>query len=319
VTPGPVWVAAFYAFSPLPPDVREGLLQQLPRLAAGEGVLGTVLIAPEGVNGTVCGPHDGVASLLAHLHGQLDAVDAGFHGLEVKWSDSPDAVFRRFKARRKREIVTMGVPSVDPRATVGTYVEPGEWNALINDPDTLVIDTRNTYEIALGRFDGALDPGTESFRGFPAWVEQELRPLLERQAPKRIAMYCTGGIRCEKASSYLQQLGLGDVHHLHGGILKYLETIPVEESRWRGECYVFDQRVAINHQLAPGTHRLCHACGLPLTPADRQLDSYRPGIQCCHCVDRFSDADRARFAERQRQLEQAKQVGRPADHGVERQ
>ena len=172
--------------------------------------------------------------------------------------------------------------------------------------DTLVIDTRNSYEVAIGSFSGSLDPGTESFRDFPDWVESDLRPLVEQTAPARIAMFCTGGIRCEKASSFLQQRGFPEVHHLKGGILNYLAQVPEDQSRWQGECFVFDQRVAVNHQLEPGEHRLCHACGLPLTPAQRQLESYVRGVQCLHCQDRFTDEDRARFAMRQRQLDEAR-------------
>ena len=182
-------------------------------------------------------------------------------------------------------------------------MDPQDWNALVDDPDTVVIYTRNSYETAIGTFDGALDPGTESFREFPEWAERTLRPLLEEQGSRRIAMFCTGGIRCEKASSFLQQNGFGEVHHLRGGILKYLEQVPEAESRWRGECFVFDQRVALTHQLEPGEHSLCHACGMPLSAEQRALPTYLKGVQCLHCVDRFSDADRARFQMRQSQFE----------------
>ena len=174
----------------------------------------------------------------------------------------------------------------------------------MDDPNTLLIDTRNSYETAIGTFDGAIDPGTESFRDFPQWAETTLRPLMEDNGNKRIAMFCTGGIRCEKASSYLQQQGFGEVHHLRGGILKYLEQVPEAKSRWQGECFVFDQRVALNHRLEPGEYSLCHACGLPVSAEQRALPSYIKGVQCVHCVDRFTDADRERFAMRQRQIDQ---------------
>ena len=297
-------VAAFYAFTPLERDTLALLLKELPALAAQGTVLGSVLLAPEGVNGTISGPDQGVEQLLQRLRSDLDLGEAHFERLQVKFSRCDRQAFRRFKARRKKEIVTMGVPSVDPRARVGTYVSPADWNAVVDDPDTLLIDTRNRYEVAIGSFEGAVDPGTESFREFPEWVEKELRPLVERRAPARIAMFCTGGIRCEKASSFLMQNGFPEIHHLQGGILSYLEQIPESASRWRGECFVFDQRVALNHQLQPGQHRLCHACGLPLTPEQRAMESYIPGVQCLHCKDRFSDQDRARFRERQRQWEQ---------------
>ena len=297
-------VAAFYAFTPLDDDQREALLNALPPLACEGDVLGSVLVAKEGVNGTISGPETGVESLLAHLQRQLTLGQHHFERLAVKRSWAERSVFRRFKARRKKEIVTMGVEGVDPRINVGTYVDPEDWNALVDDPDTLVIDTRNHYETAIGSFDGAIDPGTDSFRDFPHWAETKLRPLVDETAPKRIAMFCTGGIRCEKASSYLQHQGFGEVHHLRGGILKYLEQVPEEESRWRGECFVFDQRVALNHQLEPGEHSLCHACGLPLSPEQRSLPSYIKGVQCLHCIDRFSESDRQRFAMRQRQMDQ---------------
>jgi len=297
-------VAAFYAFTPLETHTLDLLLEELPVLAAQGHVLGSVLLAPEGVNGTISGPDEGVGPLLQRLRCDLDLGEAHFERLQVKFSRCDRQAFRRFKARRKKEIVTLGVPSVDPRARVGTYVSPSEWNAVVDDPDTLLIDTRNRYEVAIGSFEGAVDPGTDSFREFPEWVEKELRPLVERRAPARIAMFCTGGIRCEKASSFLMQNGFPEIHHLQGGILSYLEQIPESASRWRGECFVFDQRVALNHQLQPGQHRLCHACGLPLTPEQRAMANYIPGVQCLHCEDRFSDQDRARFSERQRQWEQ---------------
>ena len=297
-------VAAFYAFTPLDNKRRETLLSSLPTLASEGDVLGSVLIANEGVNGTISGPESGVDAVLKHLRASLNLGNDHYAQLEVKrsWANKP--VFRRFKARRKKEIVTIGVDSVDPRTSVGTYVEPDDWNALVDDPDTLVIDTRNSYETAIGTFEGAIDPSTESFRDFPQWAESTLRPLIEQKGSKRIAMFCTGGIRCEKASSYLQQQGFGEVHHLRGGILKYLEQVPETESRWRGECFVFDQRVALNHQLEPGEHSLCHACGLPVSAQQRELPSYIKGVQCVHCVDRFTDADRERFAMRQRQIDQ---------------
>ena len=297
-------VAAFYAFTALDDEHRETLLTSLPSLAREGDVLGSVLVALEGVNGTISGPEAGVNAVLDHLRASLDLGDDHYARLEVKrsWANKP--VFRRFKARLKKEIVTIGVTSVDPHASVGTYVEPGDWNALVDDPNTLVIDTRNSYETAIGTFDGAIAPGTKSFRDFPQWAETTLRPLMEDNGNKRIAMFCTGGIRCEKASSYLQQQGFGEVHHLRGGILKYLEQVPEAESRWQGECFVFDQRVALNHRLEPGEYSLCHACGLPVSAEQRALPNYIKGVQCMHCVDRFTDADRERFAMRQRQIDQ---------------
>ncbi len=308
-------VAAFYAFTPLDDKRRETLLSSLPTLARDGSVLGSVLVAHEGVNGTISGPESAVDAVLDHLRASLVLGNDHYARLEVKRSWAKKPVFRRFKARRKKEIVTIGVNSVDPRTSVGTYVEANDWNALVDDPETLVIDTRNSYETAIGTFEGAIDPSTESFRDFPQWAESTLRPLIEQKGSKRIAMFCTGGIRCEKASSYLQQQGFGEVHHLRGGILKYLEQVPETESRWRGECFVFDQRVALNHQLEPGEHSLCHACGLPVSAQQRELPSYIKGVQCVHCVDRFTDADRERFAMRQRQIDQ-RQID---PHNIDRQ
>ncbi len=238
----------------------------------------------------------------------------GLELLEAKFSQAEAPPFHRLKVRLKREIVTLGRPDVKPylEAPVGTLVPPGEWDALISDPHTLVVDTRNAYEVAIGSFAEAIDPGTDSFRDFPRWVEEELRPLVAARRPERLALFCTGGIRCEKATAYLRQEGFEGVHHLQGGILRYLEEIPPERSRWWGECFVFDQRVAVNHRLEPGEHSLCHACGLPLSPDDRTLESYVEGVSCRHCVARYSDADRARFAERQRQIERA--AARGASH-----
>ena len=293
---------AFYGFTAM--EGLPALQQELKALAEQGCVRGTILLAEEGVNGTISGPDAGVTAVLDRLR-QLP----GLGGLEAKFSRAEQQTFHRLKVRLKREIVTMGCPTVKPAEQVGTYVPPEQWNALIADPDTLVVDTRNRYEVEVGSFAGAIDAGTESFREFPAWVEQTLRPLVEETQPKAIAMFCTGGIRCEKSTAYLLQQGFENVHHLQGGILKYLEEIPEERSSWQGECYVFDQRVSVNHQLQPGSYSLCHACGLPVSPAQRLEPSYREGISCSHCIDRFSDADRERFAERQRQMHLARERG----------
>jgi len=299
-----VQVAAFYGFTALDAAALPALQMELRQLAQAAQLRGTVLLAEEGVNGTVSGPEPGVQRLLARLR-QLP----GLERLEAKLSRAPQQAFHRLKVRLKREIVTMGCPTVKPAQQVGTYVPPRQWDALIRDPDTLVVDTRNAYEVAVGSFEGAIDPGTESFREFPAWVERTLRPLVAERRPKAIAMFCTGGIRCEKSTAYLLQQGFEGVHHLQGGILRYLEEVPEAGSSWRGECYVFDQRVSVNHRLEPGSYSLCHACGLPLSAADRGHSAYREGVSCPHCIHRFSDADRARFAERQRQLQLARSRG----------
>ena len=299
-------VAAFYRFAAFAADELPRLRAALLHCAATSGVRGTVLLATEGINGTVSGPPAGVEELLSLLRS-----DPRLAALEVKDSSTTRQPFHRLKVRLKREIVTMGQPNVAPylAGPVGTHVPAPQWDALIHDPTTLVIDTRNSYEVAIGSFTGAIDPHTASFSDFPAWVDTHLRPLVETQQPERIALFCTGGIRCEKATSYLIQQGFKGVHHLQGGILSYLEAVPEAGSSWQGECFVFDQRVAVNHQLEPGQHSLCHACGLPLTPADRDLPSYLEGVSCLHCLNRFSAADRERFAERQRQMQLARGRG----------
>ncbi|MBM5800440.1 MAG: rhodanese-related sulfurtransferase [Cyanobacteria bacterium K_DeepCast_35m_m2_023] len=293
-------VAAFYRFCAMA-DL-EPLRSDLFELAAAAGVRGTILLASEGVNGTISGPEAGVQRVLTRLR-QLP----GLAQLEAKLSWAPEQAFARLKVRLKREIVSMGCPSVKPAEQVGTYVPPEQWDALISDPDTLVIDTRNAYEVAVGHFQGAIDPGTASFRDFPTWAEQQLRPLVAQRQPKALALYCTGGIRCEMATGYLLQQGFSGVHHLQGGILRYLEDVPEERSSWHGECFVFDQRVTLNHRLEPGRYSLCYACGLPLAPAELEHPDYQAGVSCHHCIAQFSDSDRARFAERQRQHNQQQQ------------
>ena len=289
-------VAAFYRFAPL--QNLQSLRTELQQLGGDQGLLGTVLLAAEGLNGTVCGQAEAVNALLDRLRSET-----GFEALQEKRSWCNEPCFLRFKVRLKAEIVTMGCEGIDPVEQVGVYVPPKQWNDLIADPTTLVIDTRNSYEVGVGSFAGSVDPQTQSFREFPSWAAEKLRPLMQERGAKKLALFCTGGIRCEKATAHLLQQGFDQVHHLEGGILRYLETVPQEQSRWQGECFVFDRRVALNHQLEPGEHRLCHACGLPLTPQQCELPSYVKGVSCLHCIDRFSDTDRKRFAQRQEQLE----------------
>ncbi|MEM7506878.1 MAG: rhodanese-related sulfurtransferase [Pseudomonadota bacterium] len=290
-------VAAFYHFTPLEPEAHRDALFDLAHAA---GLRGTLLLAPEGVNGTLAGTRQGIDRLLAALRALPGCTE-----LEHKESTAAEMPFRRLKVRIKREIVTMGVEGVDPSARVGTYVQPADWNAVVDDPDTVVIDTRNDYEVAVGSFANALDPGTASFRDFPSWWAQNARAL----SGKRIAMYCTGGIRCEKASSFLLDQGVPEVLHLKGGILKYLEDVPQAQSRWQGECFVFDGRVAVGHGLAEGDHSLCHACGRAVAPGARSHPDFADGISCPACIDEYTDQDRERFAERQRQLALARARG----------
>ena len=297
-----VVVAAFYKFIHLPDPVV--LQRDLQKTCGAADILGTILVAHEGINGTVCASHEGMSELMAYF-----ADSAYFSDIQSKYSFAEEPAFYRMKVRLKREIVTMGQPDIDPENSVGTHVPPQDWNALIGLPDTLVIDTRNRYEVAVGTFENAVDPQTASFRDFPAWIENYLADLPENERPKNIAMFCTGGIRCEKATSYLRARGYENVFHLEGGILKYLETVAAEDSAWRGECFVFDQRVSVKHGLAPGAYDQCHACRMPLTSEEKQLASFEHGVSCLHCIDIHNEADRARFRERQKQIRLSKERG----------
>lgn len=290
-------IAAFYRFAPLDAAARRG---DLARLACGLGVRGSVLMAPEGVNGTIAGPEAAVRQVLAHIGGW-----PGFAGMTAKEAWADEWPFGRLKVRLKREIVTLGAP-VDVACDAGTYVEPADWNAVMADPGTVLVDTRNDYEVALGSFAGALNPGTRAFGDFPAWAEANR----ERLAGKRVAMFCTGGIRCEKATAWMRGAGHEDVVHLKGGILDYLAQVPTDESLWRGECFVFDDRVAVGHELAPGTARMCHACRRPVRAEDTARPEWEDGVRCHHCADEFTDAQRARFRERMRQMTRAAAEGR---------
>ncbi|MEO1679070.1 MAG: rhodanese-related sulfurtransferase [Pseudomonadota bacterium] len=283
-------VAAFYRFADLPDP--EALCAPLQALGADHGLAGTVLVAAEGVNGTVAGSRAGLEALLGHLRAWPDCA-----ALDGKWSTAAEMPFSRFKVRLKREIVTMGRADIRPANGTGTYVPPAAWNALISDPDTVTIDTRNAYETRIGSFEGALDPEIESFGDFPAWWAAHR----DRFAGKRIAMFCTGGIRCEKSTALLRAEGR-EVYHLEGGILRYLEEVPEPDSLWHGECFVFDQRVALGHGLAEGDAQLCHACRRPVTQADMVSPDWEQGVSCPLCISEFSDADRERFRERQRQI-----------------
>lgn len=291
-------VASFYRFACLgdPARFRPSLLE----VASRHAVRGTVLLAREGVNGTIAGSRRGIASVIEQVR-TLPGCD------DIDWRESTATAmpFPRLKVRLKREIVTMGQPGVDPASRAGTYVRPADWNSLIRREDVAVIDTRNEYEVGIGSFEGAIDPGTARFRDFPAWWDANGHRL----GGRKVAMYCTGGIRCEKATSYLLGQGVEEVFHLKGGVLGYLEEVPEAESLWRGECFVFDQRVSVCHGLKEGSHALCHACRRPLGSDVRESVDYEPGVSCPGCVGEFSDVDRGRFRERQRQIELARSRG----------
>ena len=293
-----VVVAALYRFAALPDFVA--LKDPLYQLMIEHEVRGTLLLAKEGINGTIAGSRQGIDRILDWLKS-----DPRFANLEAKESYVDTPPFYRTKVKLKKEIVTMGVEGIDPKDIVGTYVEPADWNALIADPEVLVLDTRNKYEVDIGSFENAINPETDSFRELPAYVEKHLDPVKH----KKVAMFCTGGIRCEKSTAFLKRQGFNEVYHLKGGILKYLEEVPETESKWRGECFVFDNRVTVNHQLEKGQYDQCHACRRPITEDDKQSPHYKKGVSCHHCYQSHSVQQRQRYQERERQIELAKRRG----------
>lgn len=292
-------VAALYHFARLRDfeDLKEPLLALCQMLE----IKGTILLAYEGINGTIAGSDKAISELLNFLRADPRLVD-----LEHKESRAKDMPFYRMKVRLKKEIVTMGVAGVDPNEVVGTYVDPEQWNALISDPDVILIDTRNDYEVEIGSFEGAVNPDTETFREFPKWVADNETHL---KSKKKVAMFCTGGIRCEKASSFMKQQGYDEVYHLKGGILKYLENVKEENSLWNGDCFVFDQRVAVGHGLAQSDYDQCYACRYPITETEKAHPLYVKGVSCPRCHNKMSDDQRARFAERQKQIELSRSRG----------
>jgi len=266
-------------------------------------VKGTILLAAEGINGTIAGSSEGVHAVLEFLR-----CDARFADLVHKESFSEKAPFYRLKVRLRREIVTMGIPDINPSLMAGKYVKPDEWNKLLDDPDVVVVDVRNNFEVSMGTFAGAINPKTKSFSDLPEWALQE---AALRDKPK-VAMFCTGGIRCEKSTAFLRSQGFDEVYHLEGGILKYLETVPEAESRWEGECFVFDERVSVVHQLKPGNYQLCRACREPISQEDQASELFVLGVSCPHCHDSKTETKKQGFSERQRQIELAK--GRNQTH-----
>ena len=296
----PLVVAAFYQFAELP-DYRE-LRPAVLDVCTSNRIRGTLLLAEEGINGTIAGTREGIDAVRAWLD-----LDGRFGRLEYKESlmDADSVPFYRMKVKLKKEIVTLGVPGISPKLKAGRYVMPEDWNELINDPETITIDTRNDYEYEVGTFKGAINPETKTFREFPEWVADNLDP----KKHKKIAMFCTGGIRCEKSTSYLLEKGFEEVYHLKGGVLNYFEQVPHTESIWEGECFVFDNRVTVNHQLEPGEFDQCHACRRPITKEDKTRSEFVMGVQCHHCIDEYSDAQRERFLMRQQQIELAESRG----------
>jgi UPF0176 protein len=291
--------AALYKFVTLPDFAA--LQPPLQAFCEAHDVRGTLLLAEEGINGTIAGPEDGVRAVLAQLRS-----DPRLAALEHKESWADKLPFYRMKVRLKREIVTLGVPGINPGDMAGTYVKPQDWNTLIADPEVVVVDTRNAYEVGIGTFAGAVDPHTKSFSELPAWVAAQSAPgglLAEKDGKKpRVAMFCTGGIRCEKSTAFMRTQGFDEVYHLEGGILKYLETVPEADSRWEGECFVFDERVSVVHGLATGHYELCRACRDPISAADKASPLYVPGVSCPGCHDRKTEEQKRGFIERQRQV-----------------
>ena len=286
-------VAALYRFVQL--DDYEDLQKPIHDQMVEYGVCGSLLLASEGINGTVSGSREAIDQLLNYLRD-----DPRLSSLEVKESFALEAPFKRTRVRLKKEIVTMGVDGINPNDSVGTYVDPKDWNKLISDPEVTVIDTRNDYEVAIGTFEGAINPETESFRQFPAFVDNELDP----QKHRKVAMFCTGGIRCEKSTAFLRSKGFDELYHLKGGILKYLEEVPEEDSKWKGDCFVFDKRVSVGHNLELGEHLMCYGCGWPVDPEQQHDPKFVRGVQCPHCADQITEEQRSRFTERQRQIDQ---------------
>ena len=291
-------VAALYRFVRL--EDYENLRGPLLAFCEARGIRGTLLLAEEGINGTIAGTAQAISEVLAYLRSDNRLAD-----LDCKFSYNTDRPFLRMKVKLKKEIVTMGRPGIDPNQCVGRYATPEQWNALVDDPECLVIDTRNDYEVEIGTFQGAINPNTTSFREFPEWVEENLDPSKH----KKVAMFCTGGIRCEKSTSLLVSMGFEDVWHLQGGILNYLEKTPVEQTRWDGECFVFDSRVSVDHHLEKGSYDQCYACRFPIDDAQKASDLYVPGVSCPRCHDAHSDRQKERFTERQKQIALAKARG----------
>ncbi len=295
-----VVVCALYKFVRL--NDYQALRDPLLELMLSLKVRGTLLLATEGINGTIAGSRHGVDQVLDWLRAVPELA-----GLDCKESRSDKLPFKRSRVKLKKEIVTMGVEGIDPRHAAGTYVAPSDWNALISDPDVLLIDTRNDYECEVGSFEGALNPDTKSFRDFPEFAKNHL----DKTQHTKVAMFCTGGIRCEKSTAYLREMGFDEVYHLQGGILKYLEEVPEKDSLWQGECFVFDDRVTVNHQLEPGSYDQCHGCRRPITETDKQSEHYIAGAQCPRCRDEITDDQKQRFLEREKQMRLARKRGEP--------
>ena len=291
-------VCALYKFVTL--ENYQAMRQPIHDVMEKNHVRGTLLLANEGINGTIAGSRHAIDTVITWLKSDPRLIE-----LECKESITSVIPFNRTKVKLKKEIVTMGIEGIDPKQVVGTYVNAQDWNSLIDDPEVLVIDTRNDYEFQVGTFKNAINPNTQSFREFPQYVKENL----DSDKHKKVAMFCTGGIRCEKSTAFLKQQGFDEVYHLKGGILKYLEEMPIESTLWEGECFVFDERVTVNHHLEKGSYDQCNACRLPITEIDKISDKYQQGVSCPHCFDKVTLEQRARFSEREKQMALAKKRG----------
>ena len=291
-------VATFYRFTTI--DDLLTLQTSMENCCCENDVRGIVLLANEGINATIAGSREGVQEVLRFLGN-----DPRFEGLTWKESNATKQPFRKLRVRLKKEIVTMGVPGIDPARLVGTYVKPEDWNDLVSDPNVIVVDTRNDYEVEIGSFKNSINPNIVSFGELPQWIEENI----DVDEQPRVAMFCTGGIRCEKSTALLKEAHLNEVYHLEGGILKYLEVIPEEESLWEGQCFVFDERVSVGHGLEVGDYELCRACRFPISNEEKSSSKYLEGVSCLRCYDQTTDQQKARFAERQKQMELARHRG----------
>ena len=294
-------IISLYSFFPFQEDLIRDLKKALSKIEKSNDLTGLLIMAREGINGTICAEENVIEIVMNTIIKFTDKNE-----LNLKVSYSKKKIFKRLKIKIKKEIVTMGISEIDPLKDSGTYIDSNSWNKLIKDENTIVIDTRNHYEVSIGSFRNSINPNTRNFSEFPKWIENNLEKYLKKLGPKNIAMFCTGGIRCEKATSLLKKKGYKNIYHLQGGILQYLDDIS-EENLFEGECFVFDKRVALDHELEKGSYSICHACGMPVSIQDQKRKEYREGIQCHFCLNQFSDDDRKRFEERQKQIDRLKE------------
>jgi len=294
-------IVSLYAFFPFQENLIHDLKNKLLEIENEYDLSGLLIFAREGINGTICSENNVIDVVINLLNKYTDN-----RNLNIKVNFSKKKVFKKLKIKIKKEIVTMGIGEINPSQDSGTYVDSVNWNKLIKDQNTIVIDTRNHYEVSIGTFQNSINPNTRNFSEFPKWVEDNLDAHLENKHSMNIAMFCTGGIRCEKATSLLRKKGYKNIYHLQGGILQYLDDVNEENNLFEGECFVFDKRVALDHELEKGSYSICHACGMPVSAEDQKRKEYREGIQCHFCINQFSDDDRKRFEERQKQIDRLK-------------